>query len=259
MFISYCEDIGCEPTTAPPNVVLNFLTILHKNLGYSYQSICGFRSAISKTHLGWHGRSIGEATPIHRLVKATFNQNPPQPRYADTWNPEQLLKYLETLHPLENLTDIDLSIKTVSLLALATISRRAQDDVMMLHIYEHCLKPHLCRVSSLAALGPDVQIDDDNITLQLLGLEKNSRPGSIDCSSKRITCFSPAGHTRTSISAPAHCGNPKIDLANTLRFYLLSTEAKRSAHLTLVGSRPTRLFVANTRPHQAVTPSTLAR
>lgn len=124
MFISYCEDIGCDPRTAPPNVVLNFLTILHKTLGYSYQSICGFRSAVSKLHQGWQGRSLGEALPVHRLVKATFNQNPPQPRYADTWDPKHLLRYLETLYPLDGLSDIDLSIKAVCLLALATISRQ---------------------------------------------------------------------------------------------------------------------------------------
>ena len=130
MFSSYCADIGCQAATAPINVVLNFLTLLHKDLGYSYQSICGFRSALSKMHQGWNGRSLGEALPVHRLVKATFNQNPPQPRYADIWDPEQLLQYLETLHPLESLTDFDLSIKTASLLALATISRQALMGVL---------------------------------------------------------------------------------------------------------------------------------
>ena len=69
----------------------------------------------------------------------------------------------------------------------------------------------------------------------------------------------PAGHQRTEICAPAHCGNQKLDLAATLQFYLSHTEAKRQLHLELAGSRPGRLFVANTRPHQAVTPSTLAR
>lgn len=126
LFRSYCADVGCEPETAPLNAVLNFLTLLHTTLGYSYQSICGFRSAISKVHRGWHGKTLGEALPVHRLVKAVFNQNPPQPRYADTWDPEHLLRYLRTLTPLEGLSDIDLSIKTVSLLALATISRQAE-------------------------------------------------------------------------------------------------------------------------------------
>ena len=125
LFRSYCTDIGCEPESAPLNAVLNFLTLLHTTLDYSYQSICGFRSAISKMHSGWHGRSLGEALPVHRVVKAVFNQNPPQPRYADTWDPDQLLGYLQTMEPLEALSDIDLSIKTVSLLALATISRQA--------------------------------------------------------------------------------------------------------------------------------------
>ena len=125
LFRSYCKDIGCEPESAPINAVLNFLTLLHTTMGYSYQSICGYRSAISKLHSGWHGKSLGEALPVHRVVKAVFNQNPPQPRYVDTWNPDQLLGYLQTMDPLEALSDLDLSVKTVSLLALATISRQA--------------------------------------------------------------------------------------------------------------------------------------
>ena len=125
LFRSYCADVGCEPETAPLNAVLNFLTLLHTTIGYSYQSVCGFRGAISKMHQGWQGKSLGEALPVHRLVKAVFNKNPPQPRYADTWDPDQLLCYLQTLAPLETLSDIDLSVKTVSLVALATISRQA--------------------------------------------------------------------------------------------------------------------------------------
>ena len=124
MFADYCTDIGQRPETATLNAVLNFLTILHKDMGYSYQSICGFRSAIAKTHEGWHGKGLGEAVQVHRIMKAIFNLNPPQPSNSDTWDPEQLMKYLETQYPHEDLSDIDLSIKTVSLLALATISRR---------------------------------------------------------------------------------------------------------------------------------------
>ena len=68
-----------------------------------------------------------------------------------------------------------------------------------------------------------------------------------------------AGNHRTKISAPAHCGNPRLSLAATLQFYLTSTAAKRQLHLEQVGSLPGRLFIANTKPHQAVTPATLAR
>ena len=126
MFKAYCDDLGCKPEMAPVNVVLNFFSLLHSVMGYSYQSICGFRSAISKMHEGWYGKSLGEALPIHRMIKAVYNLNPPQPRYADTWDPEQLLGYLETLGSVEDLSDMDLSIRTASLLAVATISRQAE-------------------------------------------------------------------------------------------------------------------------------------
>ena len=126
MFETYCSDIGCEPETAPINVVLNFFSLLHSMMGYSYQSICGFRSAISKKHAGWYGKSLGEALPVHRMIKAIYNLNPPQPRYTDTWDPEQLIHYLRSLGPVQELSDLDLSVRAASLLAVATISRQAE-------------------------------------------------------------------------------------------------------------------------------------
>ena len=51
-FRLYCHDIGCEPETAPLAVVSNFLALLTTSLGYSYQTVCGYRSAISRIHMG---------------------------------------------------------------------------------------------------------------------------------------------------------------------------------------------------------------
>ena len=123
VFRRYCEDIGCEAETAPIEVVANFLAILADTLRFSYQSVCGYRSAISKIHVGQGDLPLGKTRPIKRLTRATFIANPPIPRYSQIWDVDQLLSFLETLHPLDRLTDMELSMKTLALVATLSISR----------------------------------------------------------------------------------------------------------------------------------------
>ena len=111
-------------------MVLNFLGILISTLDYSYQSVAGFRSAISKMHKGWKGDTVGDTRNVHRIMKAMFLKRPPRPKYSDTWNPETLLRYLETLGPSSALSLIQLSEKLTALIALETISRlRRKEDI----------------------------------------------------------------------------------------------------------------------------------
>lgn len=123
IFRRYCEDVGCEVETAPIEVVANFLAILASTLGLSYQTVCGYRSAISKAHIGQGDLPLGKTRPIKRLTRATFIANPPIPRYSQIWDVDQLLGYLETLHPPDRLTDMELSMKTLALLSVLSISR----------------------------------------------------------------------------------------------------------------------------------------
>ena len=123
MFRRYCADIGCDAETAPVEIVANFLAILSNTLGFSYQSVCGYRSAISRIHVGSGEVSLGKMRPIKRLTRAAFLANPPIPRYSNIWDIEVLLNYLETLHPPNRLTDMELSMKTLALLSILSISR----------------------------------------------------------------------------------------------------------------------------------------
>ena len=104
-------------------MVLNFLGILISTLDYSYQSVAGFRSAISKMHKGWKGDTVRDTRNVHRIMKAMFLRRPPRPKYSDTWNPETLLRYLATLGPSSALSLVQLSEKLTALIALETISR----------------------------------------------------------------------------------------------------------------------------------------
>ena len=154
-FSEYCSDVGCSPREAPEEVIVNFLAILSSTLGYSYSSVSGFRSAISKFHSGLGHSTAGRARTITRVTRATFIMNPPIPRYADIWDVDQLLRYLESMHPLNSLSDIDLSMKTYTLFAVLSISR----------------------ASSAVALMPTFQLVGQEVVIPLAGLEKTSCPG----------------------------------------------------------------------------------
>ena len=122
-FKLYCEDVGCDPKTCPVEVVTNFLTILRRVLGLKYQTICGYRSAISKFHVGFSDIPLGFSKDIKRVTRACFLEDPPIPRYTDIWDVDILLGHLESMYPHENLTDLELSMKAAALVAINTISR----------------------------------------------------------------------------------------------------------------------------------------
>jgi hypothetical protein len=55
-------------------VVLNFLGILISTLDYSYQSVAGFRSAISEMHKGWKRDTVRDIGNVHRIMEAIFSK-----------------------------------------------------------------------------------------------------------------------------------------------------------------------------------------
>ena len=121
----------------------------------SYQTVCGYRSAIAKLQAGTAESSIGRAVPVKRVIRGTFNVNPPIPRYSNIWNVDTLLSHLETLHPPDTLTDFQLSVKTCALLTVFSLSR----------------------ASTVAVLAPSYQLVESEVVIPILALEKQSRTG----------------------------------------------------------------------------------
>ena len=140
-FSTYCESIGVDPQHCSENVIVNFLTMLKTKFGYKYQTIAGYRSAISKYHGGLDGVPVGQAKHVKRVTKAVFNVSPPLAKYADIWPVDKLLAFLGTLYPHHDLTDFQLGMKCLTLISLTSISRS----------------------STLALLGPGVQILGDQV------------------------------------------------------------------------------------------------
>jgi integrase len=105
--------------------VANFLAELH-DLGYEYRSINNFRSAISAFHPEIGGIKVGQTSLIKHVMTGIFNLKPPLPRYNETWDVDQVLKYLNTLDQNEELTLKVLSHKVVTLMALTSASRSSE-------------------------------------------------------------------------------------------------------------------------------------
>ena len=220
-FSLYCVKAGYNPTDCPVEVVTNFLAMLKDTKHLSYQTICGYRSAISRYHKGFGSVPLGQAQLIKRVTKACFNLAPPIPKYSDMWNADQLMQHLQTMYPNSELSLKDLGIKAVALITVLSISRQ----------------------SSVAALAPSFQVMNDSITIPLVKLEKTSRPNKL-----RKEVVLPAGNSYSPLS-----------LANCLTEYLSRTEFLRVYHERAEGKRPEAMFISTLKPHQSVLPSTLAK
>ena len=85
-FATYCMKEGTNTKSCHPNVVINYLTTLALEKGLSYQTICRYRSAITKQHIGVDGTPLWMIPEIKQLVRAMFINRPLFPRYTDTWD-----------------------------------------------------------------------------------------------------------------------------------------------------------------------------
>lgn len=63
--------------------------------GYSYNTICHQRLAISAYHVGLDGKSVGENSFISSLITGIFNQRPPKPWFPTMWNVRVVIDYLK--------------------------------------------------------------------------------------------------------------------------------------------------------------------
>lgn len=83
---------------------------------------------MNKCSIGQTLASIGCNTVINsnlisRFMKGIFNARPPLPKYSITWDVGKVVRYLETLFPLESLSLKMLTLKIATLLALTTAQR----------------------------------------------------------------------------------------------------------------------------------------
>ena len=100
----------------------------------------------------------------------------------------------------------------------------------------------LPRASSVAALS-NYQVVDGDIVFAIAGVKKTSHPG----------------YVREEVRCPGVPPNSPVSLVDCLNEYCTRTAGSRSYFAKAKGMPPARLFIANTKPYQAVNPSTLAK
>ena len=121
------------------------------NQNYSYSSLNTARSALS--FFLSHKLDLGSNDHLSRLFKFFYRKRPSLPRYLVTWDINKLLKFLQSWHPIHELSLHQLTLKTVTLVALCSSDRAAtleainidhsefEDDAILFPIYS-VLKGH---------------------------------------------------------------------------------------------------------------------
>ena len=154
-FRSFCDKLSVDPFTCPPSVVVKYLRHLSES-GAEYSTVNVHRSSISKFHAGFAGKPVGEHPLISQAVKAVFRLKPPLPKYQSTFDIVPVLAYMRSLNT-----------HTISLQLLAY-------KALFLTVYSN-----ICRVSSMARLGPTLTEHRDSVVLHLVDLEKQARHGRV--------------------------------------------------------------------------------
>ena len=126
---------GEPPTAQLIFSVFALVSFLTKccNAGNSYGTLNTLRSAISLVC----GDKIGNDPLISRFFKGVYRIKPTTPKYNQTWDVSIVLKYIEEIDHSKQLSLLELSEKTIILLALST-AHRAQTlaFIKLCNIYE---------------------------------------------------------------------------------------------------------------------------
>ncbi len=123
-YINFCQINFVNHNPWKPNItiVLEFLYFLYNN-GLGYVSLNSARSALS-TVLGRIDEfSLGSHPIITRFMKGISRVRPSKAKYNITWDPQEVLDYLQSLNDNENLSVRDMSKKLVALMLLGSGQR----------------------------------------------------------------------------------------------------------------------------------------
>ena len=113
-WLEFCSKRTIDYSSPKISEAVEFLTTLHSQ-GLSYYSINTALSSILKLD---NCDNFGTHPLVTRFMKGVYELIKPKPKYNQIWDVSQVLDYLKTLHPLEELTQ-----KTVTLLLLETGQR----------------------------------------------------------------------------------------------------------------------------------------
>ena len=124
--------------------------------GLSWQYIGGARSALSSTLPPVEGFKIGDHPSVSRLVKGALELRPPIPALVPQWSVAKVLRELDSWDMQKDLSLMDLTLKTILLVALASAKR-------------------VDSISKFVVTDGFLEVSDSMARIQPISLEKNSR------------------------------------------------------------------------------------
>ena len=124
VFSDWCLQREVHPFSATPSEVADFLLHLFQEKKYQVSTIKGYRSTISNTLKFKSDNNIGSDHVISELIKSFELQRPVERSLTPKWDLSCVLSSLcsEPYEPLHKASRFHLTLKTVFLLALASVS-----------------------------------------------------------------------------------------------------------------------------------------
>ncbi len=139
LFVEWCSSHTEDPRRCPIRVVLSFLQQgLERRLSPSTLKI--YVAAIAANHDTVEGKSVGKHDWVVRFLRGARRLNPPRPPSIPSWDLSLVLRALQQgpFEPLQTVEPKFLSMKTLLLLALASIKRVG--DLHAFSVDDSCLQ-----------------------------------------------------------------------------------------------------------------------
>ncbi|CAB4379709.1 unnamed protein product [Rhizophagus irregularis] len=162
----WCDSQHVDPVTCPINKICEFFSDM-LTFGKSYNTIAGYRSAISEIHEQIDNFSIGTHPDILKAMQAIRIDKPPTSKSNDAINIIPSLEFIVSLGDNSTMSIRELTCKTAFLLALISACRLS--DLHQINAFDYTkTRTSLWRVSA-----------DQKCTLFLITKEPHS-PASVD-------------------------------------------------------------------------------
>ncbi len=139
LFVEWCSSHREDPRRCPIRVVLSFLQQgLERRLSPSALKV--YVAAIAANHDPVEGKSVGKHDWVVRFLRGARRLNPPRPPSIPSWDLSLVLRALQQgpFEPLQTVEPKFLSMKTLLLLALASIKRVG--DLHAFSVDDSCLQ-----------------------------------------------------------------------------------------------------------------------
>ncbi len=139
LFVEWCSSHREDPRRCPIRVVLSFLQQgLERRLSPSTLKV--YVAAIAANHDPVEGKSVGKHDWVVRFLRGARRLNPPRPPSISSWDLSLVLRALQQgpFEPLQTVEPKFLSMKTLLLLALASIKRVG--DLHAFSVDDSCLQ-----------------------------------------------------------------------------------------------------------------------